>query len=876
MNIIIPPNEKRIFKAGILPNGLKYVAIEDTTDDSSHISMAIKAGSLEDPTMPNDNYMGLAHFLEHMLFLGSEKFKDKGESYFEEVIKNSGGSSNAYTGLYETVYFFNILTTNIEKPLEIFSRFFIDPLFNESSVEREINAVNSEHLKNITNDLWSTRQAIYNLSKKDSGINRFTTGTLKTLQSHDFKKLRDRMIQFYNDFYCANNMCLTIQSNDIDKTIRLIETYFSSIQSGKIGIKTQILCNKFEMKNKEYLLVPTSDEDTIIYFWNVPTFHTFIGNCAPTILDIIVNYNSINNLRYFLKREGLATNIHLQYSEEGIVTLSVTVTKNTISLADKIKKINSIIQYYFTIIHNLDHLYRYIEKELEINYLYDIKINNSELVNRVSVNLHYYDIENVFRGSNIVLYRNLPVLLELCKLLKFNNVNIIYSTKTILDESYQFKEDIYYFKKFGELKVSYLPKESISYNINLDNFKENLDIKADIIKINQIIPREIKFQSWYGGVDHFNEPFVFGFIYLQNNRLVDNIKDSMLTLIASSILNQYIGEMFCFQLNIGYTIKISMNSMNGLVTLSIGGLNTKYKEFFNKVLTDIKTIKPEKIIIDNTIDKIREMLINISNMSPWEYVEYIVGLEKYKYNYNNMDMLQMLDKILAHNYINLITKRMKRLVEMTCLSRVTILYGNIKEFDLIDTSEPIEPLPIPRQINDITIKHPNKNEKNILVMYTIPCGPFTPKNAAMYIILATLLEQPTYDELRTKGQLGYLVKSLLSYDNSIYSINIKVQSGLDIKIVENKMSVYIEWFKTYLYETDSFNTIKESVKGNLLSQPSNMNDLMNQYIGEIENQTYIFNKRELIASEINDISKKDIIILYNKIILNKKIIKIMH
>ena len=63
-----------------------------------------------------------------------------------------GGSSNAYTENYNTVYYFNVLNDNLDIMVDIFSRFFIDPLFNINAVSREINAVNNEHLKNRINE----------------------------------------------------------------------------------------------------------------------------------------------------------------------------------------------------------------------------------------------------------------------------------------------------------------------------------------------------------------------------------------------------------------------------------------------------------------------------------------------------------------------------------------------------------------------------------------------------------------------------------------------------------------------------------------------------------------------------------------------------
>ena len=177
--------------------------------------------------------MGLAHFLEHMLFMGSRKYRD--EDYFSSKLKEYGGSSNAYTDSYQTVYYFNVISNNLENIIDIFSRFFIDPLFDINSVSREINAVNSEHLKNYNNDFWILRQFILNLTYKNHIVNRFSTGSHETLGS-DIHKVREAMIKFYNTYYCANNMTLTIQSNKPIKDIeKLIKNCFSTIKEKKVS-----------------------------------------------------------------------------------------------------------------------------------------------------------------------------------------------------------------------------------------------------------------------------------------------------------------------------------------------------------------------------------------------------------------------------------------------------------------------------------------------------------------------------------------------------------------------------------------------------------------------------------------------------------------
>ena len=93
----IPKNEKRLFDDEILNNGIKVVYVEDEFMDKTSVSVSVKIGSLSNPK----DYQGLAHFLEHMLFLGSKKYPQ--EDYYEKQVKKYGGMSNAYTENFETV-----------------------------------------------------------------------------------------------------------------------------------------------------------------------------------------------------------------------------------------------------------------------------------------------------------------------------------------------------------------------------------------------------------------------------------------------------------------------------------------------------------------------------------------------------------------------------------------------------------------------------------------------------------------------------------------------------------------------------------------------------------------------------------------------------
>jgi len=90
----------RNYKVNILKNSLKVILISDPDTDKSCASLSVNIGALLDPKP----YSGLAHFLEHMLFLGTEKYPKEDE--FKTFLSQNSGSTNASTGLERTNYYF--------------------------------------------------------------------------------------------------------------------------------------------------------------------------------------------------------------------------------------------------------------------------------------------------------------------------------------------------------------------------------------------------------------------------------------------------------------------------------------------------------------------------------------------------------------------------------------------------------------------------------------------------------------------------------------------------------------------------------------------------------------------------------------------------
>ena len=154
----------------------------------------MNAGSFNDP--PDSN--GMAHFLEHMIFMGSEKYQRE-EEYGNHISEN-GGFCNAFTNLEDTNFTFEISYSGLEKALDMMSHNFYQPLFDEDVIEREIQAIESEFKMNSGDDTVRMLQILQNTTTDPNHIfNRFMWGSLKSLYYKEKREtLKDDLRTFFD------------------------------------------------------------------------------------------------------------------------------------------------------------------------------------------------------------------------------------------------------------------------------------------------------------------------------------------------------------------------------------------------------------------------------------------------------------------------------------------------------------------------------------------------------------------------------------------------------------------------------------------------------------------------------------------------------
>lgn len=113
----------------------------------------------------------------------------------------------------QTCYKFDVVAEHAEKVIDIFSNFFIAPLFTQSGTNREVNAVDSENSKNKTNDGRRRLQILKALADPQHHYSKFSTGNMETLPTTDGEKavfVREALLAFHKRHYRPDNMTVVV------------------------------------------------------------------------------------------------------------------------------------------------------------------------------------------------------------------------------------------------------------------------------------------------------------------------------------------------------------------------------------------------------------------------------------------------------------------------------------------------------------------------------------------------------------------------------------------------------------------------------------------------------------------------------------------
>lgn len=226
-------------KKGVLENGMTYyLHSTDVTKDVASYYIIQNVGSI----LENDDQQGLAHFLEHMAFNGTESFEGKGIlNTFQKHGLVFGRDINAYTSFDETVYNIdNIPTTPelIDTGLQVLKDWSNYLLLTEEEIDAERGVIKEEWRTRQNGRMRILQQTIGTMFNNSKYTNRLPIGLMDIVENFDYKALRD----FYHDWYRTDLQAIAIVGDfDAAEMEAKIKERFSSIPAVENPIERSIV-----------------------------------------------------------------------------------------------------------------------------------------------------------------------------------------------------------------------------------------------------------------------------------------------------------------------------------------------------------------------------------------------------------------------------------------------------------------------------------------------------------------------------------------------------------------------------------------------------------------------------------------------------------
>jgi len=340
---------------------------------------------------------GLAHFTEHMLFLGSKKYPNP--TQFVDYISLNNGRFNGYTGFDQTAYYFKIHPDRFEKGLDIFSRFFIDPLFDSDYIKKEINSVNSEYERNVQLDSRRKEQVLRQLAHKHSSFHRFTTGNRHSLlQNLSSNQLRKSVLEFYGKYYIPENMNLIIYGNeDVNYYKKLIKNTFKNMKARKKADDWKApkhLPFKFFNEGKLALYQTINKHQVLDIYITLSDLYKSLPHNIGLFYKTLLNFKGKGSLYDRLRKKGWGTRVYsyIRKAYKGLGFFRIIVHLSKLGIK-KIKNVLKLIYIYLNKIRKLSlnkKLYNYVKRYYDFRFFFVRKRNSVlRLIRKVCMGLKY-------------------------------------------------------------------------------------------------------------------------------------------------------------------------------------------------------------------------------------------------------------------------------------------------------------------------------------------------------------------------------------------------------------------------------------------------------------------------------------------------------
>eukprot|EP01135_Chromosphaera_perkinsii_P003217 Nk52_evm24s238 gene=Nk52_evmTU24s238 len=874
-NVVCSEEDKRKYRYVQLPNGICALLISDPETDYASAAADVNVGHFADP----EDLPGLAHFCEHLLFMGTEKFP--GENDFSQYLAEHGGYSNAYTSTENTNYYFEVTKNYLEPTLDRFSQFFIAPLLNKNAQDREIRAVNNEHEKNLKSDLWRIMQVDRSTSSPRHPISKFGTGNLATLETDAKRDVHAALVEYHRKYYSANVMGVAILGKEsLDELTRMFEEKFSTCAD--LGTRFSI-AEEYGKDVKPYTedelavrinVLPVKDIRQLTMTFMLPDMRKMYRKKPGRYLSHMFGHEGPGSILSALKRRGWG---HSLTSGAGRNQEGYSLFKVTVEVTEEgLDHIDDIVEVFFSFVDLVrkegikEWIYSECQKEGATQFRFKDKERPTNLVSSVASNIRLYEGENVLSAPWLFEKYDPELIAHILSFFVPQNMRLICVAKAF--EHMCGSKEKWYGTSYSISKIdkklldrwSSAMKSTVN-DLHIPPVNEFLPEKFDILGCRspedvKVYPKLLSGESnsrvWYKLDDTFMLPKANLYFRILSPIAYADPTNCVLTRLFSELVKDSLNE-FAYSAEIAGIDYMLENCIQGLV-LVIRGYNDKLEVLFRKIIERLTNFEFTEDRFDIIKERVGRKFRNWKAESSYHHAVYMTTniLDEQLWDHEEKALcIETITSNTLREFIPMLLMRTRReclaignISEADALKMDGLLgdalcekYGNSVLSPAYNMAHRFVKLPVGQALY---VYNEDTQNTNAVDMYFTVCGVQDIVTAVTLDLFAQLNSEHCFDVLRTHEQLGYMVFSSVKEQNGMKGFRVVVQSDSSACFVEQRINAFLTNFESYLTEMSSeeFSNHMTALKDHKLEKVKTLTEETRRQWHEITEDSLLFDR----------------------------------
>ncbi|MCD1652311.1 insulinase family protein [Vreelandella aquamarina] len=861
----VSPFDDRDYRVLTLENGLQALLVSDPEADKAAASMNVRVGSAQDP----DDLQGLAHFLEHMLFLGTEPYPQS--DAYQQYISDNAGSHNAFTAQQDTNYFFDIEPSALPGALDRFSEFFLSPLFNADHLESERNIVHSEYMARIRDESRRENDVLNQLLNPDNPTTGFAVGSRDTLADPEGEAtLRERVIDFYHRYYDANVMNLAVVApQPLDELEALVVERFADIPDHDLSAPTidaplidpDTLPRYVERQSLQ-------DRRQLRFYFPIPDPTDEYRTKPTQLIAHLLGDEGDGSLLAVLREAGLADGLSAGVGRgdgnEALFTVSISLTP---AGAERLDDIEATL---FAAIEQIraDGLaeWRYDEQKSLSEQAFRFQQHGApqQEATRLAMSLSRYPVEDVqyaaYRMDGMDSERQQRYLDALTQdnMLRFYSAPDVESDTISPWFNTQWKEQPP--TAIGQaLSGLALPEPNpfIASDLTLQGGQDEQPTA---------LIETPTFTAWHMQDSRFNTPSVEWRVSLQHPSASYSAEEAVLTRLLAGWLNDSLNESLYPAWIAGQSFSAYAHARG--MTLSFSGWRDGQTPLIEQALEQLQQADISTGAFERVRYQLQREWRNAPQASLTGQASRALGEALLTPQWSTAELLeasQRLEKRHLENFrrrflddLYIDAMAVGNLNAEQAQEQANLIRGALTPRLTRDDIPPLTPLEVS---SESEILHPHSTREESLVLRYLQGRDTSVEEQARLSVLAQWLDTPFYQQLRTEEQLGYIVNAGYSPMLEAPGISLIVQSpDVDSSTIAERMDAFMEAAEARLntLSNGELAAHRQAVHDRLNQRDTSLPSMTNRYWQATALDEVRFDRREQLAALALDVSVEEL------------------